>query len=107
MLISKKAIVLLVPSLLFGLGTPAWSGSTDAAPPINAQVMPAGNPAENSLLGMLSSVLTGTDNTPHQPKNQCKASQLYSQHDVVGDPEACFMGRYTVGGSATTPPSIP
>jgi hypothetical protein len=97
---SKKAIVVLVPSLLFGIGAPAWSGTAEQAAPINAQVMPA-SPNGNTLLGMISSVLTDTDTSPRQPKGQCKASQLYSQHDVVGDPEACFMGQYTIGGGST------
>jgi hypothetical protein len=104
---SKKLTVLLVPSLLFGLGAPAWAGGTaEQAAPINAQVMPA-TPNGNTLLGLLNSVLTGTDSTPRQPKNECKASHLYSQHDVVGDPEGCFMGRYTLGNGSATAPAIP
>ena len=102
---SKKAVVLLVPSLLFGLGAPAWSGTAEQAAP-QAQATSAGI-ADNSLLGMLSWVLTGTDPAPRQPKNQCKASQLYSQHDVVGDPEACLMGRYTLGSGSTTTVIVP
>jgi len=39
--ISKKAVVVLVPSLLFGIGAPAWSGTAEQAAPIDAQVMPA------------------------------------------------------------------
>ena len=100
--ISKKAIVVLVPSLLFGIGAPAWSGSAEQAAPAEVQMAPA-NPYGNTLLGMMSSVLTATDPSPRQPKNQCKAGQLYSQHDVVGDPEACIKGQYTIGNGATTP----
>jgi hypothetical protein len=103
---SKKAVVLLIPSLLFGIGAPAWSGTAKQAAPTNAQVMPA-SPNNNTLLGMLSSVLTGTDPDPRQPKSQCKASHLYSQHDVVGDPEACIMGRYTIGNGSTAVGSVP
>jgi hypothetical protein len=103
---SKKAVVLLVLSLLFGIGAPAWSGTAEQATPNNAQVIPA-NPKGNTLLGMLNSVLPGTDPDPRQPKSQCKASQLYSQHDVVGDPEACIMGRYTIGNGSTAVGSVP
>jgi hypothetical protein len=102
---SKKAIVVLVPSLLFGLGAPAWSGTTEQAVPVEAQVM--SNPKGNTVLNMLSSILTSTDPTPRQPQGQCKASHLYSQHDVVGDPEACIMGRYTVGNGSTSFVGIP
>src|ERR1700751_1820468 len=96
---SKKAVVLLIPSLLFGIGAPAWSGTAEQVAPTKAQVMPASS--SNTLLGLLNSVLTGTDPTPRQPKNQCKASHMYSQHDVVGDPEACIMGRYTIGSGSS------
>ena len=97
---SKKAIVILVPSLLFGIGAPAWSGTAEQAAPVDAQATPTGTNG-NTLLGMLSSILTGTDPASRQPKSQCKASYVYSQHEVVGDPETCFMGRYTIGRRAT------
>ncbi len=103
---SKKAIVVLVPSLLFGIGAPAWSGTAEQTAPIDAQVMPV-NPEGNTLLGMISSVLTGTDTSPRQPKGRCKGSQLYSQHNIVGDPESCIMGQYTVGGGSTSAAGVP
>jgi len=106
MAMSKKAVVLLVPSLLFGIGAPAWSGGAGQAVPTNAQVMPA-SPNNNTLLGMLNWVLTGTDPDPRQPKSQCKASHMYSQHDVVGDPEACIMGQFTIGTGSTVAGSVP
>ncbi len=91
MRVSKKAVVILRPSLLCGLSVPAWSASSDYAASINTQMVHA-NPASNSLLGVLSSVLTGTDPAPDQPTQNCKASQIYSPHDVVEDPESCLMG---------------
>jgi hypothetical protein len=103
---SKKAIVVLVPSLLFGIGAPAWSGTAEQAAPTEGQMVQA-EPYGNTLLGMLSSILTATDPSPRQPQNPCKASHLYSQHDVVGDPEACIMGRYTLGNGATSTAGIP
>jgi hypothetical protein len=103
---SKKAVVLLIPSLWFGFGAPAWSGTAGRAAPANAQVMPA-SPNSNTLLGMLNSVLTGTDPDSRQPKSQCKASHLYSQHDVVGDPEACIMYRYAIGNGSAAFGTVP
>jgi hypothetical protein len=103
---SKKAIVVLVPSLLFGIGAPAWSGTAEHAAPADARIVPA-NPYGNTLLGMLSSIFTGTDPGPRQSKGQCKASHLYSQHDVVGDPDACFMNRYTLGNGSGMATSVP
>ena len=102
---SKKAVVLLIPSLWFGLGAPAWSGTSEQAAPQRQATSAA--ITDNNLLGMLNWVLTGTDPSPRQPKNQCNASQPYSQHDVVGDPEACLMGRYSIGSGSTTAVSLP
>src|SRR5262249_24783511 len=102
----NKAVVLLIPSLWFGFGAPAWSGTAEQAAPANAQVMPA-NPNGNTLLGILNGVLTATDPDPRQPKSKCKASHMYSQHDVVGDPEACFKGTYTIGNGSTAIGSVP
>ncbi len=92
----RKAIVVLVPTLIFGLGAPAWSGTDAKEAPIDAEVLPSSSNV-NTLLGLLSSVLTSTDPNPRLATGECKPSQLYSQHDVVGDPEACFRGRYNFG----------
>jgi hypothetical protein len=46
--ISTKAVVILIPSLLFGLAAPAWSASSDYAASISAQGVRA-NPESNSL----------------------------------------------------------
>ena len=104
--ISKTAAVLLVTSLWLGIGVPAWSGTAQQALATNAQVMPA-SPNDNTLLGMLNSVLTGTEPGQRQPKSLCKASHLYSQHDVVGDPEACIKGRLTIGTGSTAIGGVP
>ncbi len=105
---SKKLAVIVIPSLSFGLGAPAWSASSDHAAPVNAQMVRA-NPESSSLLDLLSPVLTGTDPAPRQLVQNCKAPQMYSQHDVVGDPESCFMGHYGVGFGQNfiAPPSMP
>ncbi len=78
---------------------PGMVGEFRLGDPVNAQVMSA-DPNGNSLLGILSPVLTDTDPTPRQPKENCKALQLYSEHDVVGVPEGCFMGHYRIGSES-------
>jgi hypothetical protein len=103
---SKKAVVILAPSLLFGVGTRAWSASSDQAAPINAQVVPANTNVTN-LLNLLRPVLTNANPTPAEPRQNCTPSQMYSQHDVVGDPESCLMGHYYgVGIGQTFAPGI-
>ncbi len=108
MRISRKAVVILIPSLLFGLGAPAWSASSDYATSISAQPVRT-NPESNSLLSLLRPVLTETRPTSGQPAQNCKASQMYSQHDVVGDPESCVMGHYgvSIGQNFSAPMSVP
>jgi len=105
--IGKRTTALLGVGLLLSFSAPAWSADS-TTPAANAQMTPA-KPYGNSLLGMLNTVLTGTTTDASKPENNCKPSQLYSQHDVVGDPEACIMGGYTLGTGATvvTAPGVP
>jgi hypothetical protein len=104
--ISKKAVVILLPSFLFGVGTRAWSANSDQGVS-NAQVAPASTDA-NNLFNLLRPVLTNADPTLTQPKQTCGPSQMYSQHDVVGDPESCIRGLYGYGlGSAFAPATVP
>jgi hypothetical protein len=97
---SRKAMVLLIPSLFFGFGGQVCSHAAEQAAPIKAEVVAPAN-AASSILGAIGSVLKGTDANTRQPRSNCKG-RLYSQHDVVGDPEACFLGQYSVGNGATS-----
>src|ERR1700757_1601691 len=102
--IVKTTAVALMSSFLIGAACmPAWSAANSpAAPTAPAEVMPA-NTAAPSLLAIR--VLFGPsvdEPAPHRDQMNCKAGHLYSQHDIVGDPQACIMGRLTVirGGVA-------
>jgi hypothetical protein len=97
---SRKAMVLLIPSLFFGFGGQVCSHAAETAP-IKAEVVAPANASGSSILGAMVSVLKGTDANTRQPRSNCKG-RLYSQHDVVGDPEACFLGQYSVGNGATS-----
>jgi len=49
------------------------------------------NNQESSLLAITNSSLR--ESVRHEPpQRNCKAGRLYSEHDVVGDPKACFLG---------------
>jgi hypothetical protein len=98
---SRKAMVLLIPSLFFGFGGQVCSHAAEQAAPIKAEVVAPPNTSGSSILGAIGSVLKGTDANARQPRSNCKG-RLYSQHDVVGDPEACFLGQYSVGNGATS-----
>jgi hypothetical protein len=95
----KKTAALVISGLFISAAAlPARFASAEGPAPINARVEPAGN-ADHSLLAILGSVLS--ESPRHQVKAPCKSPYLYSQHDVVGDPEACFMGQATFGSGAT------
>jgi hypothetical protein len=83
--------------LVFGASAPIWAnppeGSVNAATPAPATA----KSADRSMMGMLAPILA--DPAQHAPRKTCKPSEVYSQHDVVGDPEACFMGRLDVHGA--------
>jgi hypothetical protein len=85
--------------LLGGASAPAWSATANVLAPIDAEVMPATIAVPPSLVGFLKPITTDTD--LHQQRTNCKSPQLYSQHDVVGDPEACIMGQFNLPGGFT------
>jgi hypothetical protein len=40
------------------------------------------------------------DTAPRQDATNCKAGNIYSQHDIVGDRQSCIVNRLTIGGVA-------
>ena len=96
----KKTVAIALSGLLLGGATaPAWSASTNVVAPIDAEVMPATDAVEPSLVGFLKPITT--DSELHQQRTNCKAPHLYSQHDVIGDPEACIMGQINLPAGFT------
>ena len=92
----KRTAILVMSGLLLGTACArAWAADGKAVAPVSAAA--AADPGDKSLLGILIPMLT--DPVEHQAQQNCKPDQLYSQHDVVGDPEACFRGRFDVRGS--------
>ena len=102
MKIVKTTAAALMSSLLIGAACmPAWSATGATLAPISTNVMLAKNvtgslPAPRSWL-----VPSGVDTAPHQDQTNCTARHFYSQHDIVGDPQACIMGALTIGGGST------
>ena len=91
MSILKTTAAMLVSGLLIGVARPAWSASAQQnqqpSTPSAATQTSNDSPLVLSILGMIiPQVEHEVQTQPH-----CKAGQLYSQHDVVGDPQSCFM----------------
>jgi hypothetical protein len=57
------------------------------------------------MLGIISPLLNTS--VEHKAEKNCKADSLYSQHSVVGDPDACFKGKLDIRQSTTIVPSAP
>jgi hypothetical protein len=96
---TKLAAAVMGGLLLAAVYTPAWAGSANDPSTAGASSAAAGS--DRSLVSVLSPILAV--NTPHQAQKNCKADSLYSQHSVVGDPDACFMSHFDVRGSSITP----
>ena len=94
MLTIKRTAILLTAGLLLGSACArGWAADSAAAAPASVDA-PVADPGDKSLLGILTPVLT--EPAAHPAQKNCTPDQLYSQHDVVGDPEACFRGRFDV-----------
>jgi hypothetical protein len=91
---TKLAAAVMGGLLLAAVYTPAWAGSGDAG------AQPATASASQSLVGVLNPVFANV--ATHPAQKTCKADTLYSNHDVVGDPDSCFQNKLDArAGSAT------
>jgi hypothetical protein len=95
--IRRTIAALMVLGLLTRICSPAWSA--DSGSPVEGASATVSSTQGTSLPSILRSVFK--DNATAAPKrdHECKASQIYSQHDVEGDPETCTMNRATFGGA--------
>lgn len=90
--------------MILAASIPAWA-TMPASQSVNADVVSANSsdPSPNAGLSWLRPSAANA-----QPKSAtCKPGRIFSQHDVVGDPESCIMqgGGYALGarGVVTTP----
>jgi hypothetical protein len=101
-MITKRgmAVALLATVLMGTTSARAWSGEA-TQPAASAGGPTSANVSGESLLQLIAPILT--DPVAREKPANCKGGELYSSHDVVGDPEACFMGRMNVGGTSGVP----
>jgi hypothetical protein len=98
-LCTKLAAAVLGGMVLMAAYAPAFAGS-DAA----GATQTATATSDHSIVGVLGPMLA--DAAPHQAQKACKAETLYSQHSVVGDPDACFVNRTDVRAASTAPGGV-
>ena len=102
MSILKTTAVMLVSGLLIGAARPAWSASAQQSQQVStssaATQTSNDSPLVLSVLGMIiPQVEHEVQTQPH-----CKGL-LYSQHDVVGDPQSCFVSVVDAPSGAVGP----
>ena len=98
-MVTKKLMAgALAGFLMIGASAPTWANPPASGANVATRTPAQADGADRSLLGMLAPMLT--DPAQHPPQKTCKPGDLYSAHDVVGDPEACFMGRLNVPNGA-------
>ena len=82
--IFETAAAVVISSLVIGT-TPAWSATVDSRP-----VLPAAQ-AISSGIANRSWLEPSAANARPKPSGDCsRPGHVYSQHDVVGDPESCI-----------------
>ena len=101
-IVKATAAALMSSSLLIGAASmPAWSATGATQASLNTDVMLAKNVAAAPLPPTMGWLEPSPNNVAtRQDEPNCKAGRAYSQHDTVGDPQACIMGILTIGAVA-------
>jgi hypothetical protein len=103
MRIFKMSAAALVSSLVIGSASiPAWAGTTGAQSVTAAVEVATSNEFAPSAVAERSWLEPSGANVRAQATNNCGPGHVYSQHDIVGDPESCIMQGATLPGSHTT-----
>ena len=98
--IVKTTAAAFISSVLIGAASmPAFAATSATQPPIDEVML------TKSVAGSVPAARSWFDQSPvdgasRQDATNCKAGNIYSQHDVVGDPQACIVNRLTIGGGA-------
>jgi hypothetical protein len=100
MSILKTTAVVLVSGLLIGAAGPVSSASAQQSQqPSTPSAAPQTSNASPSVLPILGMIIPQVE---HEVP-QCKTSLVYSQHDVVGDPQSCFANVVDASGAFGAP----
>jgi len=103
MKILKMTAAAVISSLVIGSASiPAWSGTTSTQSVTSAvEVVPSSNFAPSGVAER-SWLEPSAANARPTPTTNCRPGHVYSQHDMVGDPESCIKQGATLPLSAGT-----
>jgi hypothetical protein len=98
MMILKTSVAAVISSLVIGSAAiPAWSGTTTTQSVTAAVKMVASNNSAPVKDADRSWLEPSAANARPKATTNCKPGHLYSQHDVIGDPESCVKQVVTLG----------
>jgi hypothetical protein len=87
--IFTTTVAAVISSLVIGTA-PAWSGTVDSRSVLaTAQVVPSSSFAPSGVSDR-SWLEPSAANARPKASSNCRPGLVYSQHDVIGDPESCI-----------------
>ena len=90
--INTIAAVLVSGLLMSGPVVTAWSAPPASEGLTGAQVASAKAGVQTATAFLAAPEFPRIQQIRPDAQNNCKPGQMYSAHDVVGDPQACIMG---------------
>jgi hypothetical protein len=103
MKILKMSAAALISSLVIGSASiPAWAGPIDAQSVTASVEVATADEFLPSTVAERSWLEPSAANARPTVTNNCRPGHVYSQHDLVGDPESCIMQGVTLPGSGGT-----
>lgn len=108
MKILKMSAAAVISSLVIGSASiPAWAGTTGAQSVTAAVEVVTSNEFAPSAVAERSWLEPSGANARPKATNNCRPGHVYSQHDIVGDPESCIKQGVTLSGSRGTVAAVP
>src|SRR2546421_13091592 len=99
----KMSAAAVISSLVIGSASiPAWAGTTAAQSVTDSVQVATGNEFAPAVVAERSWFEPSAANARPKATNNCMPGHIYSQHDLVGDPESCIMQGVTLPGSRGT-----
>ena len=103
----KTTAAALISFLL--IGTALLAGSMASAGTQTTAVAETALPASSNYLApaaLVDQLARIAPAASTKPSNNCRPGHIYSEHDMVGDPDSCIMQGVTAGGPFTPTSSV-
>jgi len=102
--IFKTTAAAVISGLVIGTA-PAWAGTVDSRSVLaTAQVISSSSSAPPGIADRSWLEPSAANARPKASRNCSRPGQVYSQHDVVGDPESCITQGVSLPNMAVVSP---